>query len=274
MLPASRLEGSGPQLVCHPGGPGYDARYLRDLGGLDASRTLVLVDPRGTGATPAPDDPRAYTTEDYVADLEELRASLGADEIDLLGHSHGTIVGIAYAARYPGRVRRLVLASPLARFGDPQQRAMEEAMATRAVEPWYEDARAALEAEQAGDFADDDELQELVRRELPFYVAALDGRERAFLDDFIGARSNRDALKLFNEETFTTFDLRPELPQIAARTLVLTGEQDFITGPVPAREVADGIPCAELVLIPECGHFPFVEQPESFRAAVEAFLAA
>ena len=47
---------------------------------------------------------RAYTTGDYVADVEELRAHLGEDELNLLGHSHGGVVAMAYAAEQPGRV--------------------------------------------------------------------------------------------------------------------------------------------------------------------------
>ena len=71
-----------------------------------------------------------------------------------------------------------------------------------------------------------------------------------------------------------TFDLRPELPRIAAPTLVITGEVDFITGPLSAAELSEGITGAETVLLPGCGHFIFVEAPEAFRAAVLAFLGA
>ena len=56
--------GDGPLLVCHPGGPGFDGSELNDLGGLDATRTLLLVDPRGTGGS---DDADTYTLADYVA---------------------------------------------------------------------------------------------------------------------------------------------------------------------------------------------------------------
>jgi proline iminopeptidase len=270
---AYRTEGAGPLLVCHPGGPGFDATYFRDLGGLDRGRTLILLDPRGTGGSDRPADPQAYTTEDYVADVEELRVHLGADAFDFLGHSHGGVVAIAYAARFPSRVRRLVLANALARFAEPHVQAMEEMIATRSEEPWYEDAYAALLAEQEGAFESDEELKELVRREMPFYTARYGETERAYLDEIAQGDGNSDALKFFNETTFETFDLRPELPSISAETLVITGEQDFITGPVNAREIADGIPGARLELIPDCGHFSFVEQRDAFRQAVEGFLA-
>ena len=38
--------GSGPLLVCHPGGPGYSSAEFRDFGGLDDSFELLLLNPR------------------------------------------------------------------------------------------------------------------------------------------------------------------------------------------------------------------------------------
>ncbi len=265
-------EGEGPLLVCHPGGPGFSSRYFGDLAGLAASFTLVKVNPRGTGGSDRPTDPRAYDTADYVADLEELRAHLGVDWLDLLGHSHGGIVAMAYAAAHPMRVRRLVLMSTLPRFQAEQVGAMEDAMLTKAGEPWYEDARAALETEQAGEFDSDQALAELVLREFPFYFSHYGDSERAYLETLKAETPNRDALLLFDEEIVTTFDLRPELGRIEAPTLVIAGEDDFITGPVCAEEIAAGIAGAELVLIPDCGHFLFVEARERCREEVERFV--
>src|SRR3954452_260586 len=110
-----RREGSGPLLVCHPGGPGFSSRYLADLGGLGSTRTLVMLDPRGTGGSDAPADTRAYATSDYVADVEELREHLAVEQLDLLGHSHGGVVALGYGAAHPERVRRLFAADALAR---------------------------------------------------------------------------------------------------------------------------------------------------------------
>ncbi|WP_413788049.1 alpha/beta fold hydrolase [Streptomyces platensis] len=49
-----------PPLVCLAGGPGRDAAYLGDLGGLAVHRQLLLPDSRGTGASPAAADPARY----------------------------------------------------------------------------------------------------------------------------------------------------------------------------------------------------------------------
>jgi pimeloyl-ACP methyl ester carboxylesterase len=56
-------------------------------------------------------DPRFYTTSDYVADLEAVRGALGAEQVDLVGVSYGTRVGLEYLRRHPQRVRAAVLDS-------------------------------------------------------------------------------------------------------------------------------------------------------------------
>ncbi len=266
-----RREGSGPVLVCHPGGPGFSSRYFGDLAGLGASFTLVLLNPRGTEGSDRPADPRRYAIEDYVGDLEELRAHLGLERMLLLGHSHGGVVAQAYAAAYPDHVEKLVLASTLARFAEEQTAAMEAGMNTKADEPWYADALAALEAEQEGRFESDEELADLALREFPFYFARYGEAERAYLERLRGEIPVADALLLFNNEVFTTFDLRPELPKIVAPTLVITGEDDFITGPVCAADFA-AIPNATTVILPGSGHFTFVEARDRFRDEVIGFL--
>ncbi|MGZ4396755.1 MAG: alpha/beta fold hydrolase, partial [Gaiellaceae bacterium] len=248
--------------------------YLGNLGGLDEHLELVLLDPRGTGGSDRPADPRAYAIDDYADDVEELREHLGLERIDLFGHSHGGVVAMAYAAKHPERVGRLILASTLARWAPEQESAMQEAMAKHKDEPWYEDATEALEAEQAGDFSSDEELGELAIREFPFYFARYGEKERAYLDTLREDVPNADTLLLFNKEIFESFDLRPELAKIAAPTLVVTGELDFITGPVCADEIAGGIAGSEKAILPDTGHFIFVESPEAFRSAVLGFLGA
>lgn len=266
-----RLEGSGPLLVCHPGGPGFDSGYLRELAGLGATRTLLLLNPRGTNASDPPEDSNAYRIEDYVADVEELRDHLGRERLDLLGHSHGGVVAMAWATAHPSRVGTLVLVSTLARFRDKQVAAMEAGMLRRKDEPWYADARAASDIEQSGDF-DEAQLPELVRRMMPFYVARLGETEREYLGFLESLPINHDALKLWDSEIQPSFDLIPALGQISAPTLVVSSDLDFITGPVCASEIADAIPGSELVILEDCGHFLIVEAADRFRDVVEAFL--
>ena len=66
-------------------------------------------------------------------------------------------------------------------------------------------------------------------------------------------------------------DSRPDLSKIACPTLVLTGEQDQLTPPDRAREIAGGIRGAELVIVPDCGHISTLEKPQSVIAALARF---
>lgn len=127
------------------GGPGQGAaklaRQVRELfGGLQTERDIVLVDQRGTGGSGAlecrndddslaalnePDDaglarlrtclagydadPRLYTTPIAMDDLDDVRAYLGYDRINIYGGSYGTRAGLVYLRQHGGRVRSLVL---------------------------------------------------------------------------------------------------------------------------------------------------------------------
>ena len=267
-----RQLGNGPVLVCHPGGPGFSALYFGDLAGLWERYTLVLLNPRGTGGSDKPADPRAYQIDDYVDDVEALRKHLGLERMMLLGHSHGGTVAQAYAAKHAGRVRRLVLASTLARFGPEHESAMRAGMELRSNQSWYPDALSALEAEQAGKFQTDEEMAELVFRELPLYFARYGPVESGYLETLKTEVPNADTLKLFNNEIFNTFDLRGLHTSITAPTLVITGSEDFICGPVCADEIAAGIADSKKVIVGDAGHMLFVEQPEAFHSEVADFL--
>jgi proline-specific peptidase len=264
--------GNGPMLVCHPGGPGFSSLYFADLAGLWERYTLILLNPRGTADSERPSDRRAYQVDDYVEDVEALRDHLGIERLMLLGHSHGGMVAQAYAARFPARVRKLVLASTLARFAPEQETAMRAAMEKRSNEPWYPEAVAALEAEQAAEFDSDEAMADLVFKELPLYFARFGAMEAGYLDTLRTETPNGDALLMFNREIFKTFDLRDLHPKIKAPTLVITGAEDFICGPACANEIAAGIAGAQEVVVGDAGHMIFVEQPEEFHREVADFL--
>jgi len=269
---AFHRSGSGPTLVCHPGGPGFSSLYLGDLAGLGDELELVLLDPRGTGGSDPADDAGQYAIADYASDVEELREHLGLEQLLLLGHSHGGVVAVEYAASHPDRVERLILASTLARNGPEQAAAMQQAVESRKDEPWHADAVDALQTELQGEFADGRQLMELTRRMMPLYYADYGEREQRHVASLDGDSLCVDATRLWEKEIWGHFDLRPLLPNLTMPTLVLTGERDFITGPVCAAELTEGIAVPESVVLPGTGHMIFVEAPEQFREAVLGFL--
>jgi proline-specific peptidase len=263
-----RRVGRGPVLVCHPGGPGFSADYLADVAGLGAFFSLILLDPRGTGESDAPEDPRAYATSDYVADVEDLRVHLGEARLDLLGHSHGGVVAMAYAAAHPEGTRRLVALDTLVRW-HPEE--WEGLLLRHRDEPWYEAARTAFLAAEADDIADDGSRRSEVY--MPLYFSRYDARARRYVEEVLSKTTpNGDPLRLFGEDD--KWDMRADLARIEAPTLVVTGEHDLVAGPACAEDIASGIRGSRVVLIEDCGHFTFIEQPERVRELVTGFLRA
>ncbi|NED10282.1 alpha/beta hydrolase [Streptomyces sp. SID9124] len=266
---AYHLVGEGTPLICLPGGAMRASAYLGTLGGLSAHRQLVLLDLRGTGDSAAPDDPATYRCDRQAEDVEALRAHLGLERVDLLAHSAAGDLAALYAARYPHRLRNLVLAAPttLATGLPAAEREAREAAALRGSEPWYEDALAALEEIWAGRTTG-----ELRARSRPFLYGRWDAaaQEHAAASP---AQINADAAARYADEgAFDPAATVPALRTLEAPVLVLTGEYDTILTPDRAAELAALFPHAEFAVQRGAAHFPWIDDAGAFARTVEAFL--
>jgi proline iminopeptidase len=264
-----RRMGTGPVLVVHPGGPGFSPAYLGDMAGLWDRHAVVILNPRGVGDSDRPGDRSAYHLEDYVSDLEELRQHLGLERMLLLGYSHGGLVAQAYAFAHPDRVDRLVLAVTSARFGPEQEAATKAAKEKRSGEPWFEEASSA--GEDDSDSMTDEQVRDQTFRGMPFNFAKFGPAEAAYLDTFRSEPINGDAQRAFGKE-LPSLDLRSRLRDITAPTLVITGEEDYICGPVCAAEISAAISGSRQVIVPDAGHFVVFEQRQAFHDEVADFL--
>jgi proline iminopeptidase len=264
-----RVSGQGPVLIAHPGGPGTSAAFLGDLAGLDEVATIVWLDPRGTNASTAPADAAAYTLADYAADVDALRQHLGLDRFALLGFSHGGMVAMRYAIDHSDHLSQLILLDTAPALDAVAMERVVAAMDRRQDEPWYAEVRPLLDADEVE--ATDEEAMATMLAILPMYFHRWDETAKRFTATLTGAGFHSRVGPAWAEEE-ATMDLRPELGGIAAPTLVVVGEDDFICDEVSAREMAEAIPGARLATIPEAGHFPWVEQPAAFRAALDRFL--
>jgi pimeloyl-ACP methyl ester carboxylesterase len=87
-------------------------------------------------------------------------------------------------------------------------------------------------------------------------------------------RVGRDAFLRQQKAIMARKDGREDLRRIACPTLILCGEQDILTPLKLHEEIAERIPHARLMVIPECGHLSTMERPEAVTAAMRVWLAA
>lgn len=257
--------GAALPLVVVNGGPGFDHNYLHASDAWDVlgkNRPVVFYDQRGNGRSPALKTGQTCTVADHIEDLEAVRVHLGAERIDLLGHSWGGYLVMAYAARHPEHVAHLVLCDSAApKFGETR-------ILFGDVYPETVARRDALGfAEALGDAA-------AIGANIKEYLSMLfvSGEKRdAFLahaGDYHYDRSINQALTADRAR----FDLNPELQKFHFPTLVITGRFDANVAPSTAWKIYRAIAGSRFVVFERSGHLPFYEEPEEFVRVVEGFL--
>jgi pimeloyl-ACP methyl ester carboxylesterase len=262
----------GPALVCLPGGPARNPVYFGDLGGLGraAGRDLIMLQTRGTGDSAVPADTATYRCDRQVGDVEALRAHLGRGRLDLLAHSAAANLAILYAARYPDRIRRLVLLTPgLRAVGLPVTGAEEEAaLALRSAEPWYPAAREARRAAAAGR----DSIGNF-RTYAPFYYSRWDAAAQAHATTGFEPRAARIGARYFSAGAFDPPATRAALAKVTAPVLIYAGELDYTPPPQVAARAVALFPAAELTVHPGSSHMPWIDDPSWLTARLSAFLS-
>lgn len=270
---AYREVGVGAPLVCVPGGPGRAGEYLGDLGGLSATRTLLVLDNRGTGESAVPANPDSYHMDRLVHDVEAFRAHLGLETVDLLGHSAAAGVTALYAATHPDRIARLVQVTPNTSPAGvrPTEEELEQAVARRAGEPWFDEALPALRAWVRAETYEETAAHRVAAN--PFFYGRWTDSARAHAAADPLQRSIPATTGFWEGPEPDTAMVREALRGLDAPVLVLAGELDLGPTPDVAREYAAVFPQGELVVLPDAGHFPWVDDPARFAATVEDFLA-
>jgi proline iminopeptidase len=257
------ISGTGwPCLVMH-GGLGLDHTHFRPwLDSLGDLLQLIYFDHRGNGRS-APAQPEELTFERFTSDADGLRSRLGCERTAVLGSSFGSFIALEYAWRYPQRVSHLILVG-----GAPKLDYIPEALAAVARRSPPPDALAAL-SQPMGDT--DKDFCNTWHTLLPLYFNAAFDREQA-ARAFEGT-VYRAAAAAANPALMASYDMCERLSEIQAPVLIVCGEDDFITPPAQALRLQSGLSQAEAVVIPETGHFPFIERPQEFEAIVRAWLS-
>jgi proline iminopeptidase len=257
--------GSGTPLIVVNGGPGFDHTYLHIATAwepLAKNRRVIFYDQRGVGRSAPLKQGQSCTLADQMDDLEALRAHLGYEKIDLLGHSWGGYLSMAYAARHPERISHLMIVDSAApKFSDtiflfnqvfPQTTERQDAFAF---------------ADELGDKAASDAS---IHEYLTMLFYSPEKR-----DIFVAQMGPGVFNKKVNQAVasdLARFDLNPEIRKFHFPVMVITGQFDMNVAPLVAYKIHEAIPGSRFVVFERSGHIPFYEEPEAFDRAMEDFL--
>jgi pimeloyl-ACP methyl ester carboxylesterase len=244
--------GQGPDVLLIGGLGDTVESWQFQLDGLADRYRLTAFDNRGAGRTAMPDGP--VSAGMMADDAAKVLQALQVPSAHVAGFSMGSAIAQELALRHPELVRSLVLVStydrPDALFRSqlnfwrwlaeaaPSERAFFEAFFT-----WVYTPRAHA----------DGTVSQIVKEALAF--------------------PHQQSVEAFQAQVDVclTHDTSDRLPEIAAPTLVLSGELDLILPPRFGRSVAAGIPNARFDVMAEEAHQPFQEVPIEFNARVGAF---
>jgi len=267
-----RQVGDGRPLVVIHGGPDFDHTYLLpDFDRLSSGFRLVYYDQRGRGRWRGKVDLDQIHIDTYVADLEALRRHLGLDAMAVVGHSWGAIIALHYALRHPDRTSHVVLINSA-----PASHADLLLMRTQRLRrnSMHKDRLTALMPGYAR--GDPDAVADYYRIDFGTTFRRIEDVQRLNLKwsrrDIQRGRAIEKRLSqglIWSEG----YSLLPALAAVRAPTLVIHGDYDFI--PIECAEhIVEAIPGARFAVIPDSGHFSYIDAPDQVRHALDRFFAA
>jgi pimeloyl-ACP methyl ester carboxylesterase len=247
-------QGHGPAVVLLHGSPLCREFWKEQIDGIGSIYRVIAPDLRGHGESPAPEGD--YTIDEMADDVVELLDGLSLTmPVVVGGIALGGYVALSMLARYPDRVRGLMLMDTRAGADTPEaaaerEKAKQAILAAGRLGPEMEPmlprqfARKTLEEQPERVTA----LRKLMERNTVTGIVAA-----------MGAMARRP-------------DRRAALATTRVPTLVLVGEEDAITPPAEAQEIAKITPGARLRVIPDAGHFAPYENYPVVNAEILQFL--
>jgi 3-oxoadipate enol-lactonase len=248
------VRGDGPPVLFLHAFPLGMAMWDPQVPALQASHRVVRFDARGFGGSPPGDG--LLSMERIAEDAVLLLDHLGLSQAAVCGLSMGGYAAFALWARYPQRVRALVLADTRAGADSEEGR---KGRADLAEKVRLQGAEAAAEVFLPK------LLGETTRGERPDVVARV--REMILVSP---PRGIRDALFGLAARADST----DRLPSISVPTLVVVGEEDTVTPPSEAEKIHAAVKGSRLVRIPRAGHLANLEEAAGFNASLREFLAS
>lgn len=198
------------------------------------------------------------TLDDSVGAMAARVLGDAPETFALAGLSMGGYVAQEIMRQAPERVSRLALIDTSARADDEKQVRRRRALIAQVKR------------------SDPEKFRGVTRRLLPLLIHPHRQEDPAFVEPIqaMAKSVGQDAYIRQQTAIIGRPDGRDDLAAISCPTLVICGEDDILTPPELAEEMASGIANARLLMIEDCGHLATMEQPEAVNTAMRSWLTA
>ncbi|MGH8596066.1 MAG: alpha/beta fold hydrolase [Gammaproteobacteria bacterium] len=246
--------GHGVPLVFMHGIGGNRSNWSEQVAHFAARYHAVAWDARGYGDSDDYATPLHFA--DFSADLHRLLDALGATAAHLVGLSMGGRIALDFYERAPQRVLSLTLADSFPGYDESFTPEAREKFIRLRKQPL-------LEGKTPRDIAP------IVAKTLVSQTA-VDAHVQRLVDS-LAALHQESYIKAI--EAMTRYEPVAALHDIRVPTLVVVGDEDRLTPPQIAREMAAKIPNARLAILRHAGHLSNIEQPRWFNRVLDEFLS-
>ncbi|KAB2814049.1 alpha/beta fold hydrolase [Phaeocystidibacter luteus] len=260
-----RIAGEGSPILLINGGPGMNCNGFDHIGSILAkNHTVILYDQRGTGLSVSEDlDSSDLTMEAMVEDIEAIRKHLGYEKWILMGQSFGGVLSYHYAVKYPERITAMIQSSS----GGMDLEVRDKILVNERL---TSDQRDSLTWFRERMTSNDDRYAEKYRMYL--------GCAYVYNDEFapiIGERlaeANLDVNRLiWADLERIEFDVKEEMLTFQQPVLIIQGEYDMIDISI-AELQHEILPDSRLVIVPESGHYGWLDNPDVYLSSIDQFL--
>ena len=247
--------GQGPPLIVLHGLFGSGRNWTSVAKRLAASRRVFTLDLRNHGASPWAE---TMSYQDMAEDVRGFIAAHGLGRVTVMGHSMGGKVAMTAALLYPELVEKLVVVDIAPVDNPPTLLAYVRAM--REVDLTKVTRRSEVDAQLAPVIQDASERQFLVQN-----LATENGK--------LVWRLNLEAIERNFPDIIGFPEMRPG-QVYAGPALFVAGRRSTYVKPEHAEPIRGLFPRAEVVRIPDAGHWVHAERPDAFIETVMPFLNA
>jgi aminoacrylate hydrolase len=245
--------GAGVPVLLVPGLGGLGSYWAPNIPAFSKLYQVVVHDHRGTGQSSR--SSIRYSVDQMTDDLLRVMDHLNIDKAHLVGHSTGGAIGQTLAARYPHRLKSLVIYASWTK-ADPYFRRVFEAR------------RALLINSGAAAYVRSTPVFLYPHWWVNENIGLLEEREEAAIPNFPAT-----AIAASRIDAIVDFDRTSDLPGIKTPTLVMCAEDDILTPPYFTEKLAHLIPGAESVILERGGHCVSETCSEAFNDLVLRFIA-